>query len=674
MERNRARPPQEGPPSITIALAGQPNVGKSTVFNMLTGLNQHVGNWPGKTVEQKRGSFSRDGRQVYLVDLPGTYSLTANSEEERLARDFILRQRPDVTIVIVNAAALERNLYLVAELLALPTPLVMGLNMIDVAEQAGIQIEPHVLAAALGIPVIPLVASRNEGLTELMQAAFDLADHPESFRPNRPAIREAHRPVLEELQARIAGRMPAHCPEDWAALKLLEGDTEMAEIVQQAEPSAWEEVHAILERHEDAYMDIAGGRYEWIARMVRAGVVRPRAGVVSITDRIDRVATHPFWGLLLLIGVFGLVFGLTYGAAMPVVDWLQVAVLAPLIAALRLALAHWPSWLSGLIVDGLVPGAGTVVTFLPILIVFYSVLALLEDIGYLARGAYVMDRLMHPMGLHGKSFLPLFLGFGCNVPAILGARIVDNRRAQLLTVLLAPMVPCSARLAVVTFLAPAFFGRAAGVVLLVLVLSNLLVLAATGVVVNRLAFRGEHSAFIMEMPLYHVPNLRTNGLYVWYNTSAFLLKAGSIILIASALIWALSVGPGGDASLSPLAHVGRVLEPVGAWMGLGDWRLIAALLSSIVAKENTIATLGILYEAGDQGMILAARVAQALTPAAGLALLVVQMLFVPCLPSLVVIRKECGTAWMLLTIGVSLGVSLAGGVLVYQIARAILGG
>ena len=673
MDRIRPSDPLADPPPITVALTGQPNVGKSTVFNMLTGLSQHVGNWPGKTVEQKSGSFVQDGRHVHLVDLPGTYSLTANSEEERLARDFILRQQPDVTIVIVNAAALERNLYLVAELLALPTPLVMGLNMIDVAQQAGIQLEPHVLAAALGMPVIPLVASRNQGLTELMQAVFNLADHPESFRPNRPTIREAHRPVLEELQARIAGQVPAPYPEGWAALKLLEGDTEITSVVRQAAPSAWDDVHSILQRHEDAYLDIAGGRYEWISRMVRAGVVRPRAGIISVTDRIDRIATHPAWGLLLLIGVFGLVFGLTYGVAMPIVDWLQVSVLAPLISALRLALAGAPPWVSGLIVDGLVPGAGTVVAFLPILMVFFAVLALLEDVGYLARGAYVMDRLMHPMGLHGKSFLPLFLGFGCNVPAILGSRIVDSRRAQLLTVLLVPLVPCSARLAVVTFLAPAFFGQAAGVALWGLVLINLTVLAVVGVIINRLAFRGEHSAFIMEMPLYHLPNLRTIGLDVWQNTSAFLHKAATIILLASAIIWALSQGPGGDASLSPLASLGRSLAPVGEWMGLGDWRIIAALLSSVVAKENTVATLGVLYGSGDQGLSLAARLAQSLTPAAAVALLVVQMLFVPCVATLAVIRKESGTGWMLLSVGLSLGLSLGVGVLVYQIALLILG-
>ncbi len=671
---DHSRPPdrQEGPRSITIALAGQPNVGKSTVFNMLTGLNQHVGNWPGKTVEHRSGTFVRDGRQVHLVDLPGTYSLTANSEEERLARDFIIRQQPDVTIVIVNAAALERNLYLVAELLALPTPLVVGLNMIDVAEQAGLEVEPHVLSAALGIPVIPLVASCNEGLAELVRVSVDLVDHPTSSRPNRPTIREAHRPVLEDLQARIAGHVPAPYPEDWVALKLLEGDTQITDIMRQAAPSAWQAVHAVLASHEDAYLDIAGGRYEWIGRMVRAGVVRPRAGVVSVTDRIDRVATHPVWGVLLLLGAFGLVFGLTYGVAMPIVDWLQVSVLAPIIAGSRLALAPWPPWSSGLIADGLLAGAGTVVAFLPILVIFFAVLALLEDIGYLARGAYVMDRLMHPMGLHGKSFLPLFLGFGCNVPAILGTRIVDNRRAQRLTVFLVPLVPCSARMAVVTFLAPAFFGQAAGLVLWILVLINVTVMAIAGVIINRLAFRGEHSAFIMEMPLYHLPNLRTIGLDVWQNTSAFLRKAGTVILLAAAVTWALSQGPGGNAGLSPLARLGRSLEPVGAWMGLGDWRLLAALLSSIVAKENTIATLGILYEHENPALGLAERVAQSLTPPAAVALLVVQMLFVPCVASLAVMRKEAGTGWMLLSIGLSLVTSLAAGALVYQIGRVIM--
>ncbi len=653
---------------ITVALAGQPNVGKSTVFNMLTGLSQHVGNWPGKTVEQKTGEFTHNGRVIHLVDLPGTYSLTANSEEERIARDYIIREQPDVVVVIVNAAALERNLYLVAELLALPVRVVVGLNMTDVAERHGVHVEPRVLEAALGAPVVPLVASKNQGLDELVDAAQRLAQDPAAFAPNRPTIRPEHQPILEQLRALLAGHIPLPYHEEWVALKLLEGDAEITDMMRQAAPEVWSRVHALLMQHEDAYLDIAGGRYEWIGRMVRAAVTRPRVGVVCLTDRVDKIATHPLWGLALLLGMFGLVFWLTYTVATPIVDWLDTVVVVPLAEGMRAALEPVSPWLSGLLADGILGGAGTVLTFLPILVIFFAALGVLEDVGYLARAAYVMDRFMHWMGLHGKSFLPLFLGFGCNVPAVMGARIMEERRARLLTILLAPLVPCTARLAVVAFLAPAFFGSAAAFASWGLVAGNLVILAIVGVVINRLVFKGAHAAFIMEMPLYHWPNARTIGLFVWHNTLAFVRKAGTIILVVSAIVWALSALPGGDVENSLLARLGRALGPVGQLMGLGDWRLMVALLASFVAKENTIATLGILYGMGDPGAGLAEQVAAMLTPAAALAFLVMQMLFIPCAATMAVIKQETGSwKWTAFSVILLLVVSLGAGILTYQL-------
>jgi ferrous iron transport protein B len=659
----------ESQESLTIALAGQPNVGKSTVFNMLTGLNQHVGNWPGKTVEQKTGLYTHGGQVIRLVDLPGTYSLTANSEEERIARDFLLREKPDVVVAIVSAAALECNLYLVAELLSMPLRVVVGVNMIDVAERAGIRVETHVLQAALGLPVVPLVASRNQGVSELMDAALHLLKNPDDFVPNRPEIRPEHRPVLIEVRSLLSGKIPIY-PEDWAAIKLLEGDKEITEVVRQVAPEAWERIHTLLMQHEDAFLDIAGGRYEWVERMVRAAVEMPKAGAISFTDRLDRVATHPMWGLLLLIGIFGLVFWLTYNLAMPVVNWLGQDLIAPLTEWLQHVLFRAPAWFSGLIIDGIIHGAGTVFTFLPILVIFFAVLGFLEDVGYMARSAYVTDRFMHWMGLHGRSFLPLFLGFGCNVPAVMGSRIIEDRRARMLTIMLIPLVPCTGRLAVLTFLAPALFGQEAILVTSGLVAFNLIVLMLTGIAIHRLVYKDEHVAFIMEMPLYHLPNARTISLFVWQNTLAFIRKAGSIIVVVSAIIWMLSYIPNGEMETSLLATIGRSLEPLGQWMGLGDWRLIVALLTSFVAKENTIATLGILFGTNGTAMGLAAQVALVLTLPAALAFLVVQMTFIPCLATLAVIKQETG-AWKhaFHNLGLLLAISLLSGILVYQIAR-----
>jgi ferrous iron transport protein B len=657
---------------ITIALVGQPNVGKSTVFNMLTGLSQHVGNWPGKTVEHKVGTYRHNDRMAEIVDLPGTYSLTANSLEERIARDFILKEKPDVVVVIANAAALERNLYLVAELLCLPTPLVLGLNMMDVARQQGFEIEPHVLEAALGLPVVPLVATKNQGLRELMNMVDRLVENPKVFTPSRPTIRENHQAVLDELHDLLAGQVPEPYPVDWVTIKLLEGDVEITEMVCQSVPERWSRIHALLMQHEDAYLDIAGGRYEWIARMVRAAIVQPRLGSITLTGRLDKIATHPLWGLVLLLGIFGLVFWLTYTVASPLVDWLDVAILAPLAEGAGIALAAAPAWFSGLVVDGLIGGVGAVLTFLPILIVFFAVLGMLEDVGYLARAAYVMDRFMHWMGLHGKSFLPLFLGFGCNVPAVMGARIIEERRARLLTILLTPLVPCTARLAVIAFLAPAFFGGDAALVSWGLVATNMLVLAIIGILVNRMAFRGAHAAFIMEIPLYHLPNLRTIGMFIWNNSLSFAKKAGTLIVVVSALIWALSTLPGGDVENSLLAGMGRWLEPLGRLVGLDDWRLIVALFTSFVAKENTIATLGILYGMSEQAGGLAERVAMTMTPAAGLAFLVIQMLFIPCVATIAVIKQETASwKWTTFSVALLLAISLGAGVAVYQGARLL---
>jgi len=645
-------------------------VGKSTVFNMLTGLNQHVGNWPGKTVEQKTGLYTHDGQVIRLVDLPGTYSLTANSEEERIARDFLLRERPDVVVVIVNAAALERNLYLVAELLSMPVRVVVGLNMTDVAEQEGILVETHVLQAALGAPVVPLVASRNQGVSELIDAALRLIKNPDDFAPNRPEIRPKHRPVLAEIRSLLGGKITLY-PEDWTAIKLLEGDTEITEMVRQSAQEAWERIHTLLKQHEDAYLDVAGGRYEWVGRMVRAAVEKPKAGAISLTDRLDKIATHPFWGLALLLGIFGLVFWLTYTAAMPVVNWLGMKVISSIAESVRQVLAPAPAWLTSLLVDGLIGGAGTVLTFVPILIVFFAVLGLLEDVGYLARSAYVMDRFMHWMGLHGRSFLPMCIGFGCNVPGVMCARIVEERRARLLTILLMPLVPCSARMAVIAFLAPAFFGKNAALVSWGLVAGNTLLLLLVGMAINRGVFRGARSAFIMEMPLYHLPNARTIGLYIWYKTGAFIKKAGGIILLASAIVWLLAYLPGGEIEGSLLARFGRWLEPAGQWLGLGDWRLIVALLSSFVAKENTIATLGVLY-GSEANLGLAEQVARTLTPAAALAFLVVQMTFIPCAATVAVIKQETASwKWTAFSVGLLLVISFGAAVIIYQLARVM---
>lgn len=660
--------PQDRP--LLIGLAGQPNVGKSTVFNLLTGLSQHVGNWPGKTVERKEGKLTYEGVPIRIVDLPGTYSLSANSEEERVARDFILHERPDVVVMIASASALERNLYLLTELLALPTPVVLGLNMMDVAEAQGIVIQPHVLQAAIGLPVIPLVATHNEGVAELIRATIALARDPAAFRPERPVIAEPHREVLASARELLAGYVPAPYREDWVALKLLEGDAEISELA-----LAWlpeeraDKLTHILRQHEDAVLDIAGGRYEWIARMVRAAVVHPGIGQISLTERLDRIAVHPLWGMLLLLLTFSVLFWLTFTVAAPMQRWLDITIITPLQEGMASALSTAPQWLSDLLVLGVLGGAGVVVTFTPILIVFFTALAMLEESGYLARTAYLMDRFMHPLGLHGRSFLPLFLGFGCNVPAVMGARMIDSRSGRLLTILLAPLVPCSARLLILALLTPAFFGSLALPVAVGLVALNITLLALLGILLSHTLFRGEQTPFIMELPLYHRPSAQAIGHFVWHNTWAFLRKAGSIILLVSVVVWALSSYPGNDVDQSYLARFGRGLAPLGELMGM-DWRLLTALLSSFIAKENAIATLGVLYGSAEGG--LAETLAAAISLPSGIAFLTVTMLFIPCTATVAVMYQELRSwRWALFGVFLMLVIAVGAGVGVYQGARLL---
>ncbi len=658
--------------TITVALAGQPNVGKSTIFNSLTHHNQYVSNWPGKTCEMKSGLYQHGETCLSIVDLPGIYSLTANSEEERITRDFLVHCRPDVVIAIVDATALERSLYLAAELVCLPVPVVIALNMLDIANHQGIRIEPHVLQAALGVPVVPMIASRDLGVTELIETALRVAQAPPERAPNRPEIQADHREVFQDIEQLVKGKAPLPYPSDWVAMKLLEGDIEITDLMRAELGPDWKAVEELLAQHDDAYLAVASGRYEWIGRMVRAAVVQPRLGQVTLTDRIDRLATHPVWGLLILLAALGLLFSLTFIIGAP----MQVRLETYVVQAAdwtRDLLSGQPHWLVGLLADGVITGVGTVLTLLPILVIFFAVLGLMEDIGYMARAAYVMDRYMHWMGLHGKSFLPLFLGFGCNVPAMMGTRIIESPKARLTTLMVTPLVPCTARLSVIVLLTPVFFGSWAWLITWGLVGLSLMVLAALGIVLHRLFFRDVQTAFIMELPLYHIPNLRTIGLGVWQRTVDFLQGAGSVILVVSVILWALSTYPGGNIESSYLAVIGRWLAPLGRLMGL-EWQMMVALLTSVVRKENTIPTLAVLYGPVAAGNSLGDIIGHQLSPAAALAFLAVQILFIPCVATVSTMRQETRSwFWTLFSIAILFVISMGAGILIYH-GAALLGG
>lgn len=657
---------QPRPGALLVALAGQPNAGKSTVFNILTGLSQHVGNWPGKTVEKKEGAHTAGGQELRIVDLPGTYSLTAFSEEERVARDFIIRERPDVIVLLMNATALERSLYLLSELLLLGSQVVVAVNMLDVAEKQGIRIDTDALEASLGIPTIPMVATSNRGIRELVERIVAVSVGKQQINPKTPLVREDHRDLFLELTSLVKEAVPPPYTVPWVVSKLMEGDPEIASLMEGLLPaSVWERIQALLISHEDSLHAVVCGRYDWVEEITRACVSRFRMGQVVMTDRIDHILTRPLFGIPVLLAVLALVFILTYKIGFPLQGLLESAVSA-FGEMVEPALTPAPAWVKGLLVDGVIGGAGSVLTFLPILLIFFAALALLEDVGYMARAAFVMDRFMHLVGLHGKSFIPMCIGFGCNVPAIMGIRIIESKKARLLTTLLTPFVPCTARLAVLTFIAAAVFAADAALVVWSLVSLNILVLGLVGWVIHTFFLKEESTPFIMELPLYHRPDPKTIVHVVWTRSVAFIKKAGTIILTMSVLVWLLAYFPDGQTETSILAVIGRFIEPFGAPLGL-DWKMLTALLTSIVAKENAVATLGVLYGVGDQGLLKV--LPTVMSHASALAFLTVLMLFIPCAATIYVMKREMANrSWFYSSLVLTLVVSYLVGLTAYRLA------
>jgi ferrous iron transport protein B len=651
---------------ICVALAGQPNVGKSTIFNILTGLSQHVGNWPGKTVEKKEGVHRADNILIKIVDLPGTYSLTAFSEEEKVARDFIIKEKPDLVVLVLNAAALERGLYLLAEVLLLNRPVVVAVNMLDVASNRGIQIDTKILQDTLGIPVIPMVAKRNSGIKELVVQISSMASCENKFHPQMPEVSSDHLDIYHDILKLVRPYIQEPYTPEWIAVKLMEGDPEVSKMVEdKAQKSARDEIEGLLIKHEDALHAVVNGRYDWIEKVSRTVVSRFKMGQVVLTDRIDHILTRPIFGIPVLLAVMAFVFFLTYAVGIPLQGWLSDQI-QHFIKFCEPFTSGWPAWIGGLLLNGVIGGAGSVLTFLPVLLIFFTVMAVLEDIGYMARAAFVMDRIMHLVGLHGKSFIPMFLGFGCNVPAVLGTRIIETRKARMITLLLIPFVPCTARLAVLTLVSAAIFRENAAYVSWSIVALNIFVLGIAGIFVNKTLWK-QDAPFIMELPIYHTPDLKTILMVIWSRTLSFIRKAGTVILGVSLIIWLLSYFPKGVVEESFLASFGKLLQPLGVPLGL-DWKMITALLTGLVAKENVVATLGVLYSVGRDG--LSNILPTIMSHESAAAFLVVMMLFIPCAATVAVLKKEMNdNKWFYATIVMTLAVSYLGGIAAYNLVR-----
>ncbi|CUS05171.2 Ferrous iron transport protein B domain protein (modular protein) [Candidatus Promineifilum breve] len=601
------------PPTLSIALAGNPNAGKSTLFNALTGARQHVGNWPGKTIEKKTGELHHDGRRLAITDLPGAYSLSAYTLEEVVARDFLLRERPDVVVAVADASNLERNLYLIVQLLELGLPTVVVLNMMDAAERQGLSIALDELSRALAAPVLPAVARREEGLDDVIATVCRVAaDNAESFRLDYGPAIEAEIARLELLIAAHPTGREIGSPR-WLAVRLLEGDSDAA---QRLSGPAAEELHraAAMGRArlaadlgDETDLLIADRRYTWIHDLAGRVINEDRPEAVSRSDRIDRIVTNRWLGIPIFLVAMWFVFKITTDLSAPWVDWLDGVLTGPIsrwVVSILGLLGLSEGWFASLLVDGVLGGVGSVLAFIPVLLSLYFALAVLEDSGYMARGAFVMDRLMNRIGLHGRSFLPLMVGFGCSVPAIYATRTLSNRRDRVLTGLLVPFMSCSARLPVYVLFAAIFFPGAASLVILGLYLLGIAVAIVVGLLLQRTLLPATAApGLVMELPPYRLPNARSIRYHMWLRTRAFLEHAASLILLTTLVIWLLTAIPWGGSGTfaqTPMAEsvFGRVstaAAPVLRPLGFGSWQSGGALLSGLVAKEVVVSTLGQIY-------------------------------------------------------------------------------
>jgi len=722
----------------TVALVGNPNTGKSTIFNALTGASQHVGNWPGKTVAVHSGSFRHDGSQVELVDLPGTYSLAALSPEEEITADFLLGRVADVVVTVTDASNLSRNLYLAVQVAEVGIPQVVVLNMSDVADRRGLMIDVEGLSAALGAPVIRTVARRREGIEALRST---LAKQPEMTT----ALRIDYGPEVEEelaaLEARLRSQpdLGAILPARWGAVELLAGPSgslaerlapkEGGATLLAAAAAAREGLESRLGQNLDLW--VAERRYRWIRSVLDRTVLAGSGARPGLAGRLDRLSTHRLLGLPIFLVTMWVVFRVTTDLSAAFLDWISELFAGPLSrwASSGLAGAGLEgTWVEGLVVDGVIGGLGAVLAFLPVLLTLYLSLAVLEDSGYMARAAFVMHRAMRVVGLPGKAFLPMLVGFGCSVPAIYATRTLENRRDRVLTGLLVPFMSCGGRLPVYVLFASVFFSGGRGTVVFALYLLGIAVAVTVGAVLARTVFSGERMPFLMELPALRLPNLRTIGRLVARRTLDFLRGAGTVIFAASVVVWlllAVPVGGGGfgqaDVEDSAFAAAARTVSPALAPLGFGSWEPAGSLIGGLVAKEVIVSTLAEAYGLGEgqeptavtgvgedlreigRGLLAACREALAAIPRmvgvnvgaepavdgelgtavrvgfegssggrgalAGLAFMVFVLLYAPCVATMAAMRKELGTRWVLVSLVGQTLVAWVAALLVYQGGR-----
>lgn len=709
---------------ISIALSGNPNSGKTTIFNNLTGLRQHVGNYPGVTVEKKTGVINYKEYKINVVDLPGTYSLTAYSTEQIVARNFIIDQKPDVVVDIVDSSNLERNLYLAVQLLELKVPLVLVFNMADIARKSGRKIDIELLSELFGAPIVETVGRSGMGNKEVLEAAIDVLN-----RKKRKKVEIKYGEEIENEIVRIKSVLRREkIPEfkfdtRWAIVKLLEQDNEVIDTIKKASGLKYQKLeeeiansikHITSILRNTPEVIIAEARYGFISGALLESYKEVDTVKLDVSGKVDRILTNRILGIPIFALIMWLMFQFVFTLGKYPMNWIDIGFekLGALIANVM------PEGLiSSLLVDGIIGGVGGVIIFTPnIMLLFFSI-AVLEDSGYMARAAFVMDRIMHKIGLHGKSFIPLIIGFGCTVPAYMGSRILENKKDRLVTMHINTFMSCGARLPVYILFAGAFFPAAAGNVIFSIYIIGVLMAIIMAKVLRATRFKGMSDPFVMELPPYRIPTLKGILIHTWERTWMYVKKAGTVILAISVLMWILFTFPligdnystdyevqiseieqsyqsgvitqgeldekvaaiegrmaGERLGYSAAGRIGHFLEPVFKLIGF-DWKMTVATISGIAAKEVIVSTMGTLYsieEADGQSDTLKTALSKNYPPLVGYNFMLFTLLYFPCLTAMVIFRREAGTKEMLFQVGYTLLLAWVVSFLVYQIGRLFI--
>ena len=684
--------------SIRIALAGNPNCGKTTLFNDITGSKQHVGNWPGVTVEQKTGKYKKN-KEIEIVDLPGIYSLSPYSAEEIVARDYIVDENPDVLIDIVDGTNIERNLYLTLQVLETKIPTVIALNMMDEVEASGTKIDVKKLSKILGVPVIPIVARNGKGVNELMEAAQKIASsktQSNDLEVFSPQVNNYITEIVGLLNDNDNQNHKSSSYEMWQAIKILEED----EIVIEKLPgNKRAKITSIVEKansdfNGDTEAEIADQRYKFISEVVNKTVSKPLKAngqrKETTSDKIDKVLTNRIIAIPAFLVIMYALFSITFGEGpLGIGVWLQTIVTdfwdGPFTETIMGAIESMGAadWATGLVGDGILAGVGGVVSFLPQILVLFLLMSFLEDSGYMARVAFVMDRLFRRFGLSGKSFIPLLMGYGCSVPAVMASRTLESDKDRKLTIMITPFMSCGAKLPIyLMFAATLFAGYNQTLIIYSVYMIGIVVAVIGALILSNTLFKGETSNFIMELPQYRIPTLRSVLIHAWEKVKGFAIKAGTIILGSTILIWFLSnFNFGGMCEMedSILASIGRSIQWIFAPLGFGEWRASVAVVTGWIAKENIVSTFGVLFGAADAVSEAAAEGTAALpglsvvfTQAAAFSYMAFNLLCMPCFAAVGAIKKEMGSwKWTGITIAFQMITAYIVAFIVYHVCMFI---